>query len=285
MLISWFVVYALLEFYPQYASLRLAQQHISIANPQCPCLYHMLSILFITNGLVSLLNRTRALWRVVGGRALRRDLGSAGFLAVDNVEWHVRVGISVKVGFADASQEDIDLFLAPAQTLDQRHQRDGFEALHQHGAPVHADLAQRPVARPRSDRREEDALRDVDEAGRAHLGGQLRRQAEIDAARPQAIANVVPVGDHGVVGNQRAVFGAREVVQLLALDPAAGSEVVVGAREECGPVAEGLDRVPRVDVVERFGLMQPIGLGVVHHEFQVWRNPLRLDWAEVDAED
>jgi len=40
-----------------------------------------------------------------------------------------------------------------------------------------------------------------------------------------------------------------------------------------------------MDIVEVIQGEDPLALGVVNHEFQVRRNPVALDWAEVDAQD
>jgi hypothetical protein len=41
--------------------------------------------------------------------------------------------------------------------------------------------------------------------------------------------------------------------------------------------------VAGVDEVEGFGFMKPWTFCVVDHEFDVWREPVRLDWTEIDT--
>ena len=55
--------------------------------------------------------------------------------------------------------------------------------------------------------------------------------------------------------------------------------------EKGGPILDGADEVANVDVICRVGLKCPFLRAVVDFEFQVGRDPARLDWGDVGADN
>lgn len=64
-----------------------------------------------------------------------------------------------------------------------------------------------------------------------------------------------------------------------------GNDLLLGSSVKLGPVLDGHDRVPRMNVVEMMVWINPLALCIVHDKMNIGGHPFWLDGTEINTEN